>query len=152
MLLENTMAYSEVYAILNLVEDTYLNKIPKNVLEFFKEHRLKEYIPELNLEESLLNQNVKRETMVLLGMLYLNYWCEDEKEKQEFLDELEKNEEDRIKIEEMYNPDNLFKNKNNKKEFESKENTNVSLVEFKKQNFIRRLLNKISEFFNYNRS
>ena len=65
MLLENTMAYSEVYAILNLLEDTYLNKIPKNVLEFFKEHRLKEYIPELYLEESLLNQNIKRETMVL---------------------------------------------------------------------------------------
>lgn len=140
MVMENMLAYAEIDEILNLLEDDYREKVPKKVRDFFKEEKMKDYHPEIDIEKPLIEQNLKRETMVLLAILNLNYWCENEKEKQRFLNELDKNEEEKKELEEKYNPDNLFK----KKQDESTEN-NLQIVEYKKPNFIQILLTKIKK-------
>lgn len=137
MVMENMLAYAEIDEILNLLEDDYREMVPKKVRDFFKEEKMKDYHPEIDIEKTLIEQNLKRETMVLLAILNLNYWCENEEEKQSFLNELNKNE-----LEEKYNPDNLFK----KKQDESIQN-NLQIIEYKKPNFIQRLLTKIKKFF-----
>lgn len=142
MVMENMLAYAEIDEILNLLEDDYRERVPKKVRDFFKEEKIKDYHPEIDIEKPLIEQNLKRETMVLLAILNLNYWCENEEEKQRFLNELDKNEEEKKELEEKYNPDNLFK----KKQDESTEN-NLQIVEYKKPNFIQRLLTKIKKFF-----
>ena len=134
------LAYAEIDEILNLLEDDYREKVPKKVRDFFKEEKMKDYHPEIDIEKPLIEQNLKRETMVLLAILNLNYWCENEKEKQRFLNELDKNEEEKKELEEKYNPDNLFK----KKQDESTEN-NLQIIEYKKPNFIQILLTKIKK-------
>ena len=111
MLLNDMIAYAEVDAILNVLEDEYINKVPEKVRKFFADEKIKDYEPVIDIDIPLTEQNLKRETMVLLAILNLNYWCESENEKQEFLNELSKNEDERKKLEEKYNPDNLFKNK-----------------------------------------
>lgn len=140
MVMENMLAYAEIDEILNLLEDDYREKVPKKVRDFFKEEKMKDYYPEIDIEKPLIEQNLKRETMVLLAILNLNYWCENEKEKQRFLNELDKNEEEKKELEEKYNPDNLFK----KKQDESTEN-NLQIIEYKKPNFIQILLTKIKK-------
>ena len=35
----SSLAYSEVYAILNMIEDEYKERVPKNVMDFFEEER-----------------------------------------------------------------------------------------------------------------
>ena len=50
---------------------------------------------EIDIEKPLIEQNLKRETMVLLAILNLNYWCENEDENKSFLDEWDKNEEEK---------------------------------------------------------
>ena len=140
MVMENMLAYAEIDEILNLLEDDYRERVPKKVRDFFKEEKIKDYHPEIDIEKPLIEQNLKRETMVLLAILNLNYWCEDEEEKQRFLNELDKNEEEKKELEEKYNPDNLFK----KKQDESTEN-NLQIVEYKKPNFIQILLTKIKK-------
>lgn len=142
MLMENMLAYAEIDEILNLLEDDYREMVPKKVRDFFKEEKMKDYHPEIDIEKPLIEQNLKRETMVLLAILNLNYWCENEEEKQSFLNELNKNEEEKNELEEKYNPDNLFK----KKQDESIQN-NLQIIEYKKPNFIQRLLTKIKKFF-----
>ena len=142
MVMENMLAYAEIDEILNLLEDDYREKVPKKVRDFFKEEKMKDYHPEIDIEKPLIEQNLKRETMVLLAILNLNYWCENEEEKQSFLDELDKNEEEKKELEEKYNPDNLFK----KKQDESTEN-NLQIIEYKKPNFIQILLTKIKKIF-----
>lgn len=142
MVMENMLAYAEIDEILNLLEDDYREMVPKKVRDFFKEEKMKDYHPEIDIEKPLIEQNLKRETMVLLAILNLNYWCENEEEKQSFLDELDKNEEEKNELEEKYNPDNLFK----KKQDESIQN-NLQIIEYKKPNFIQRLLTKIKKFF-----
>lgn len=142
----SSLAYSEVYAILNMIEDEYKERVPKDVMDFFEEERDKEYNPIIDVNIPLEKQNLKRKTLVLLAILNLNYWCDSEEEKQEILDSFAKNEElKRIKEKELtenYNINNLFK------KIENNENkTEVSLIEYKKQNFIQKIILKIKSLF-----
>ncbi len=145
---ENTMekntlkAYSEVDAILDMLETEAVEKIPLKVREFFKREKDKNYIPKISDDFSELdNMDLMRETICLLTILDINYWCETEEEKQLILNKLKDN--DRIKEEELrerYNPNNIFKSKNNTQEF-------VAIVEYKKPDFIRKILDKIKSMF-----
>ena len=113
---ETELAYAEVDAILELLEDEFVNRIPVKVREFFKDEKDKEYIPNIRSDIGLDEQALKAETISILTLLQLNYWCDSEEEKQEILNELQEN--DRLKEEELrekYNPDNIFKNRNNTK-------------------------------------
>ena len=138
------IAYSEVLAIINLMEEKYKNKIQNSVLQIFKDEKKENYNPVINIEESFLNQNLQRETLVILAILNLNYWCENEQEKIDLLKEYAEN--DKIKEEKlrkMYNPDNMFKNKNTER---ISENENKQLIEYK-ENMFKKLWNKIKIFF-----
>ena len=142
----SSLAYSEVCTILNMLEDEYKERVPKNVMDFFEEERDKEYNPIIDVNIPLEKQNLKRKTLVLLAILNLNYWCDSEEEKQEILDSFAKNEElKRIKEKELtenYNINNLFN------KIENNENkTEVSLIEYKKQNFIQKIILKIKSLF-----
>lgn len=152
MILDTMMAYSEVYKILNLLDEEYKERVPAKVRAFFEEERLKDYEPAINADVPLTEQNLKRDTIVLLAILNLNYWCDTPEEKQEILDELSNNEKEKQELLEKYNPDNLFKNKQNDViENENKINTQeVSLVEYKKQGIFKRILDKITKFFKKN--
>ena len=144
MVMENMLAYAEIDEILNLLEDDYREMVPKKVRDFFKEEKMKDYHPEIDIEKPLIEQNLKRETMVLLAILNLNYWCENEDEKKSFLDELDKNEEEKNELEEKYNPDNLFKKK---KQIKILKEENTSLIEYKKTNMLKRVFERIINFF-----
>ena len=145
----NSKAYSEVYQIVNMMEKIYLDKIPKNVLDFLDEARDKEYQPIIEINKPLNEQKLQRYTMVLLAILDLNYWCDSEEEKQELLDMFNRNTEIKIKqqkeLEIKYNPDNLFKKKQTISEIE--ENEELSMIEYKEPNIIKRILDKILNMF-----
>lgn len=146
-MVDNTaIAYAEVDEILNLLEDDYIDKVPEKVRNFFREERDKKYIPKIEVDIPLTEQNLKRETMVLLAVLKLNYWCKDEKEKQAFLNELDENEKE---YNEKYNPDNLFNNKKNNysEATETSNKENILPIECNDKNIILRLLEKITNFF-----
>lgn len=146
MMLDTMMAYSEVYEILNLLDKEYKEKVPDKVRTFFEEERLKDYKPEIDVDTPLIDQNLKRDTIVLLAILNLNYWCDTPEEKQEILNELSNNEKEKQELLERYNPDNLFKKKpEEKQEFAHTEE--LSVIEYKKPNFIQRLLSKIAKLF-----
>lgn len=152
MLMDNMIAYAEIDEILNLLEDKYRDKVPEKVRAFFKEEKMVDYKPTIDVNTPLIQQNLKRETIVLLAILNINYWYENEEEKQFFLNELAKNEDEKKKLEEKYNPDNLFKNKNNNDISIDKivEPQNISMVEYKKQGIFKRILDKITRFFKKN--
>ena len=57
MLIDNMLAYAEVDEILNLLEDEYVNKIPKKVRNILKEEKINEYKPEIDVEIPLTEQN-----------------------------------------------------------------------------------------------
>ena len=150
MILDTMMAYSEVYKILNLLDEEYRRRVPDKVRTFFDEERLKDYEPEINTDTPLIDQNLKRETIVLLAILNLNYWCETPEEKQEILDELSNNEKEKKELLEKYNPDNLFNKKQNKANEEPMQES-TELIVYKETNFVIKLLNKIKQLFKKNK-
>lgn len=146
---ETELAYAEVDAILELLEDEFANRIPEKVRKFFKDEKDKEYKPTIRSDIGLDEQDLRAETISILTLLQLNYLCDSEEEKQEILNELQEN--DRLKEEELrekYNPDNIFKRRNEK--IISTEKEERALVEYKNYNFIRRFINKIIKMFRRN--
>lgn len=145
------IAYAEVDEILQLLEKEYADRIPDKIKNFFKEERSKEYNPIIRTDIPLDEQNLNRDTFVILTVLNLNYWCDSEEEKQEILRELSENEEIKIQeqkeLEEKYNPDNLFKNRKKSNNDSSQE---LALVEYKKENIIKKIINKIKKLFKRN--
>lgn len=87
----NARAYSEVYQIIQLLDDDLRNKLPDEVVLFFKENRDLEYEPYFNKYEDLENQKLLNETINVLAFLKLKYWCTTDEEKI-FLKQLEKND------------------------------------------------------------
>lgn len=81
MLMDNMIAYAEIDEILNLLEDKYRDKVPEKVRAFFKEEKMVDYKPTIDVNIPLIQQNLKRETIVLLAILNLNYWCDTLEEK-----------------------------------------------------------------------
>ena len=77
-------------------------------------------------------------------MLNLNYWCESEKEKQELIFLYAENDRKREEeLREKYNPDNLFK----KKEDKIEKVQSTALIEYHEENFLKKMVRKIMEIF-----
>ncbi len=150
MLIDNMMAYAEVDALLDLVEDEYRNRVPEKVRNFFKEEKIKDYEFNIDINKPLTEQKIRRETMALLAILNINYWCDTEEEKQQWINELDKNEKEIEELREKYNPDNLFKNRTKviNDPIVNEENAqNMQLVEYKEKNIIQRIIDKIFKIF-----
>lgn len=143
-------AYAEVDEILSFMEDVYIDKIPKKLRELFKNERLEDYKSNINPKIPLDEQKLQKKTFSILAMLNLNYWCEDEKEKQDLIAIYSENDRKKEELREKYNPDNLFKKKETEQKIEEpQKNTseNTALVEYKEERFFKKLIKKIMNFF-----
>ena len=86
-------AYKDIFYILMSVEEEYKNKIPKELIKFFKDNADNQYIPTIDFSKPLIDQKISKETEVLLCLINLNYWCTPE-EKEELLKKYELNEKE----------------------------------------------------------
>jgi len=131
--------YSETFAILQLLQEEFMNKIPENLIEILKTEKDDNYIVNINPNIPLEEQDLDPDTISLLAMLKVDYWCEDENEKNELLEIFNKNEEEEQEnLREQYNPDDLFKEKTSKIEDEQ-------LIQYKESG-IKKFLNKLFSF------
>lgn len=142
------LAYCEVDMILGQMEEKYVNKVPSELRKLFKEQKRDDYSPKIRVDIPLDEQKLLRKTIAILAMLNLNYWCEDENEKQDLIQMYAENDRKREEeLREKYNPDNLFKKKDIQVE-ETTENAECKeLIEYKEENFLKRILRKIVSFF-----
>ena len=126
-------AFSEVDMILDLIDSEMKNKVSANLIKFIKEEKDNNYKPNINPELPLEEQNILPETIDILALLKLNYWCNEE-EKKELLKVLNKNEQQFQKeAKEKYDIDKLFKT-NKTKEI-------INLPEKgESENFIKKLI------------
>ena len=148
--MENNLlkAYAEVDKILSFMEVKYVEKVPQKMREMFKNEKLQGYEPKIDKDLPLDQQNLQRKTLVISTLLNLNYWCENQEEKQELIKAYSENDRKREKeIREKYNPDNIFKKNNDVKKIEKVTEDVTSLIEYKEESFIKKLLNKIKRLF-----
>ena len=152
MNLDTQEMYSEVYSILNLLGNNYIAKLPKSLFKMIEEEKSSTYNPQYSEDKSLNEQNIKRESLSMIALFHLNYWCNSNEEKEQ-LKQLFKNNEEKhqAEIREKYNPDKLFKNRKQENITESQPFiNNVAIVKYKEKNFLQKIFDKIKYLFKKN--
>ena len=132
-------AYSEVYAFMNTIGQEYINKVPKRIYEKIRNNRDKNYNPIYNKNQTMTRGSISKEALALIAGLNLQYWCENEKEKERLKQCYKTNQ---LKEQEKYSYENLFK----KKEIKEEKTQVAELVEYKKDNVFKQLINKIKRW------
>lgn len=142
---KNANAMAEVIYYLKGIKQEDINKIPKKLLQYLNDNASKEYKCDFDYNKPLKDLNLLDETRGIIGMICYNYWCIDEIQKKQYIDKLNINE---LKYQEFlhekYNPDNLFKNKNEKNIEEPIKTT--EMIEYKETLF-KKIIIKIKNFF-----
>ena len=139
---ELSNVYSEVYAVLSLMESQYIDKIPNQLMELVRSEKNEKYAPNIKIDIPLDEQGLQRKTLAFLAMLNLNYWCENEKEKQELLEMYSEN--DRIaetELQEIYNPENIFHKKKQEKINSDEKQENKQMIESEEKSILKKILN-----------
>lgn len=136
--LNKKRAFSEVDAFLTTLGKSYINKIPKDILDVIKSEKDESYKVKIDPDISIESQDFSRETISIILWLNLEFFCNDE--QKELLEKIYSNNQKLYEKEqkEKYSVENIFP-KNDEK--------NNSLVKKEKQNLFKRILKYINNLF-----
>lgn len=138
-------AYAEVLQILKHLSKDEFNKIPREKIMFYEENSDKTHKFKYDPKKELYNQEVLRETNIIIVKLYNDYFA-NETQKQTLKKILNENEMDyQEKLRERYNPDNIFGKSD--KDVSKKDVEINEIVAFKNKSFFSKLIDKIKSFF-----
>lgn len=132
---------NEVYDIIYNMETELFNKIPKVFINILEKNRDINFNSNIDYSKSINEQELQRETRIILSLIYRDYLC-SENERKKLIEqdnaELRQLEQE---LYEKYNPDNLFKNKQNV----NIEQQELQLIKYEKINFLTKIINKIKK-------
>ena len=138
---EYSEAAVEVLGILEYLQDSDKNKIPKQIIEFLEKNKSNTYNPQINYWDDVENLNLKQKTRQILARIYIDY-LSSEDEKNEYINKLKQNEINNQEIlKEKYNVDDIFK----KKEITKEEVVELTIV--KEEKWFIKIINRIKEIF-----
>ena len=137
-------AYTEVYTILQELDKEEYSKIPLEVIETIEANGNEEYEYELDDELELKEQPMLPETKAILFNLFRDYLATPEQKAKIIRMQNEARQKNELKKQQMYNTD-VFANKP-KENQSSNNNETMQIVEYK-ENFFKKILNKIKSFF-----
>jgi len=135
----------EVDEVLNYLSEEDLLKIPEDVRQMIKNNKDKEYVWKYDASKKLKEQNLSRDTIIILSYLNMEYLL-NEKQKQ-YMQELHEFNERKLEEEKskLYNSDDILKNKH--KDIEEVPNTEEQSLIVYKENVFTKIINKIKNFF-----
>lgn len=129
-------AYSEVDEFLNIISAENRNKVPQYLRELFNKEKDESYIKGIRPDIPINKQELKEETLAIIALLNLEYWCQDEIERQRLKEVYERNDERNKQYLQLdFNPEQVFK----AKEIVT---SNVPSVKNKESKF-KKMLNKL---------
>ena len=135
-------AYTEVYEIIEQLNEEEYNKIPPQVINAIEENRNTEYEFELDEDIELKDQELLPETKAILFNLFRDYLSTPEQKEKIIKMQAEERLKNEQKKQEQYNSD-VFANKQKKQPIKEE---HTELIEYK-ENIFKRIFNKIRQFF-----
>lgn len=136
-------AYKEVYIILKYVDSEDLKLIPKSFINMLEQNMNDDYKFEFDPNIEFENQKLLRETKSIFAYIFLHFWGNEEQKniiKAKFKQDLiEDEEEKKIK----FPITNIFESRQ-KNNVISEEN--VQLVQYKKENILTKIINKMKKW------
>lgn len=146
-------AYTEVLEILKHLPEDELERIPKTEIQFYESNKDKNYKYEYDKTLTVDKQKISEEANTVIIAIYMNYFANEK--QRGIIDEILKQNtirEEQAK-EEKYSVDKIFDKKSSTKTINSEKMNNEHLpveIDNKKENFIRRIINKIKGVFRKN--
>lgn len=140
-------AYKEVIEILKNIPEESVNKIPKELLDIFKENMDEDYQFSIDIERNFEEQNLMEETKAIFANIFRDYWATPY--QKEIILKKENVDRQRLDMEkrEKYNPDNLFKNKPIVNEIKEKKEE-VSMIVVEEKGIFNKIIKFIKGLFN----
>lgn len=143
---ERKEAYVEVLEILRHMDKTQVSKIPLELREFFERNASKEYKFHIDANIPLEEYKLKENTINILAMLNLNYWCNDDEHKQELLRKYHNNDlKKQENLKNRYSTDNLFK-KDSKNIVVQEETLSKTPIIYEENKWYKKIYTNILEF------
>ena len=149
-------AYTEVYTILQDLNEEEYNKIPPEVIETLDANRNKEYEYFLDDELELKDQPMLPETKAILFNLFRDYLATPEQKTKIIRMQNEARQKNELKKQQMYNTDIFANKRSNQEELEKNKaleenkpeaNNEEKQIVMYKENIFRRIFNKIKSLF-----
>lgn len=139
----NSEIYVDISIIIGMMPTEMKSKISNSFINFIENNKSNTYVSNINPKIPLREQNIRKETKEMLGIIYRDYLCSNE----ERIDLLQEENEELAKLEfekrKLYNPDDIFKKKDLKENIIKKE---VGMIEYK-ESIIKRIITKIKSLF-----
>lgn len=145
MTLEYKQALTELNTIIHYMDIEYLKKLPKKLVAFINKNMDMEYKPNIDKNIPINEQNLKKDTKILLSLLYRNYWCDDEIKEALIEEDLIEKTKYEKELREKYNLDNIFNNEKQKNDQVQEQTT--CLTEYKKISWYQKIFENIKNFF-----
>lgn len=135
----NSEVYADISIIISMMPLEMKNKISNRFIEFIENNKSNSYVSNIDPKIPLKQQDIRKETKELLGILYRDYFCDDE-ERIKLLKE-ERREIEMLDVKNMYNSSNILKN-----DLEENKPYNIKLEQYK-ESIIKRIITKIKRIF-----
>lgn len=130
-------AFSEVYDIINHLEQNLYKKIPTKFVKLIKENRDLNYVVNIDYTENINKQKLLKETRVILSLIYRDYLVTPEERKKLLEQDKIKLKEEERELQEKYEI-------HFKKEYIVK--PEQALIEVH-DSWFKKIINKIKHFF-----
>lgn len=138
-------AYKEILEILKYVPEESVKKIPQEMRDMFEKEQLKTYDFQIDTSKTFEEQELLEETKAILANIFRDYWATPyQKERIEIKEKYDRQQSEEQK-KKIYNPNDVFKNKNNRNpDFEKLSNLPI---EVKKESFFKKIINFFKKKF-----
>ena len=140
-------SYKEIIEILKYTKKSDVKKIPKEKIIMWKTNMDKNWNFKVDTSKNLEDQKILAETRAIIANIFYDYWATDYQKQR--IDEKDKKiaEIQEIQKREMYNPDNIFKNKK-VTEYNDISEEKYGLTVIKEDKWYNKLLKRIQNIFN----
>ena len=139
-------AFYEVDEVLKLMPIDLRSKIPIQFRQVISENKAKNY--KKDIHEPLNKQELKKETIIILGLIYRDFICSAEERDKLQIQDAEEIRQIQEELNKQYDMNNVFENKKKKKE---PYDSSKDLVLYEEPGFIKKIFNLIKGIFKKNK-
>ena len=137
-------AYTEVYTILQELNEEEYNKIPPEIIQAIRINKNEEYEYELDENLELKDHQMLPETKAILFNLFRDYLATPEQKEKIIRMQNEERQKNELKKQKRYNAD-IFANR--QKEDINQQNNEATQIMRYKENIFKKILNRIKKFW-----
>ena len=138
-------AFAEVEQVIKLMPVELSVRIPIKLRKSISENKAKDY--EVNIKEPLEEQELKQETIVILGLLYRDFIASPEEREQLQLEDDEEIKRIEEEMQKKYDINEVFE----KRKSNSNVNESTEMMVYKEPSFIKKLFNLVKGIFKKNK-